>query len=205
MKLLNHPSSPRRAAGFTLIEVSLAIGIAALALVALLALVPQGIRTMKQATDKAIEARIHQQIVSEVSLSDWDKRHKYDYQSSKELYFFDDQGIRVTQQTFQPAYPGETFDDQAIYSARIHVPARNAELPERIGGGNYAPLDYSGNVADENEVQLIIVEVSSAPNIREIQDYDNKDLWRNINTYQATLTRLIDQRTVEDTKGGGTP
>lgn len=185
-------------AGFTLIEVSLAVGIAALALVALLALVPQGVKTMKLATDRAIEARIHQQIVAEVSLTDWDKRNKYDYNQSNELYFFDDQGIRVTQEGFKSAFPGESFDDRAIYSARIHVPKQGAPLPDRIGGGTYKPFDYSGDAADENEVQLILVEVSSAPNIRDLAHYEDDEKWRNINTYQATLTRLIDKRTVDD-------
>ncbi|MFT5465332.1 MAG: hypothetical protein ACI8UO_000426 [Verrucomicrobiales bacterium] len=195
MKLSKNLRSPA-AAGFTLIEVSLAIGIAAIALVALLALVPQGLKTMKLAADTAIEARIHQQIVAEISLADWDKRTKYDYQESNELFFFDDQGIRILEETFEAAYSGETFEDQAIYSARIHVPTRGGSLPMRVGGGSYEPIDYSGDPADENEVQLIMVEISSSPRVRSVQDFDEKDNWRNINTFQGTLTRLIDRRTI---------
>lgn len=200
MRLSQIKTQPRSEAGFTLIEVSLAIGIAALALVALLALVPQGVKTMKTATDTAIEARIHQQIVAEVSLADWDKRFKYDYNTSNELYFYDDQGIRVTKDEAK-LYPGETFEERAIYSARIHVPKAGAPMPARLGGGNYRPFDYSGSGTDENEVQTLIVEITAAPNIDDLSDFDDDENWRKINTYQATVTRLIDKRTVDDAGG----
>ncbi|MEM7010162.1 MAG: Verru_Chthon cassette protein B [Verrucomicrobiota bacterium] len=188
---------PRNEAGFTLIEVSLAIGIAALALVALLALVPQGVKTMKIATDTAIEARIHQQIVAEVSLSDWDKRFKYDYNTSNELFYYDDQGIRVTRDEVK-LFPGESFEDRAIYSARIHVPRAGDRLPQRLGGDEYRAFDYSGSNTDENEVQLVIVEITAAPDIDDLTKFDDERNFRKINTYQATVTRLIDKRTLDD-------
>ena len=75
---------------------------------------------MKLATDRAIEARIHQQIVAEVSLSDWDKRYEYDYEVSQDIYYFDDQGIRVTKSEVK-LFEKESFEDRALYSARIHV------------------------------------------------------------------------------------
>jgi len=165
--------------GFTLIEVTLALAITSIALIALLAMVPQGLMTMKLATDRAIEARIHQQIHSEVSLTDWNERSEY----HEEIRYYDEQGIQLE----------DTDKDIAIYTARILVPQRGDTFPQRIAGGSaYDPLDFSGSNADENEVQLILVEVSSAPNIKTEADFDNSDNWRNINTYQSTLTRLID-------------
>ena len=69
------------------------------------------------------------------------------------------------------------------------------------GSSNYEPMDFSDDQNDENEVQAIIVEIAAAPVIEEEGDFDKEDNWRNINTYQSTLTRLIDLETLS----GGSP
>ena len=47
-------------AGFSLIEVTISIAITAVALVALMGMLPAGMKTMREATDRAVETRIHQ-------------------------------------------------------------------------------------------------------------------------------------------------
>jgi len=187
------PRDPLRG-GFTLIEVTLAVTIAALALVGLLGMVPQGIRTMRLATDLAIEARIHQQIVSELTQTDWEEREEYDDQ----VRFYDDQGIQVTER--QNRQDPDRFP--IIYAARILVPRESSPLPEKFvkpgeSRTKFDPFDhtdvmevYSNNNNNEFDgVQLVLIEISSSPNVRDSDDFDKPINEASINVYRSTLTR----------------
>ena len=59
--------------GFTLVETVLALGIVATVMVTLMALLPTGMDIMKEAGTNTVGARIANQLVSEVQLSDYDK------------------------------------------------------------------------------------------------------------------------------------
>ncbi len=67
MKIKKLPFGP--VWGFSLIEVTIALAITAVALVSLMGMIPQGLSTMREAADQAIEARIHQQILGEIQLT----------------------------------------------------------------------------------------------------------------------------------------
>ena len=64
--------SKSKSAGFSLVEVALAIGIVAFAFVALLALLPAGLTTFRRALDISICTQIAQRIVSEAQQADFD-------------------------------------------------------------------------------------------------------------------------------------
>ncbi len=179
--------------GFTLIEVTLAVGISAIALVGLLAMIPQGVMTMKRATDTAIEARIHQQLVSEIAQTDWQHRGKYDYRAmGGDVRFFDDQGIEIPR----------TNQDRAIYTVRLILPGADTggapisrDLPARLGGRMGQQFDTS--VGKEREpMQLVIMEITSAPSITAKADFDVEQNWPQIRTYRSTMSRLVDTVTV---------
>ncbi len=204
--------SALRTRAFTLIEVTLAVGIASIALVALMGMLPQGIRTLKRAGDQAIEARIHQQIVSEISLTNWDKRFEYNSEKHR-IRFYDDQGIDITSATLS-----DPVRFPRTYVARIIVPrSKTSErpgddsggygqaptaLPVRLGSSEYSSFDSTKK--DHDEVQLIIVEILSSYIDEDStsasswdQHFDNKQNWTNIHTYQARITRLIDREMAE--------
>lgn len=182
--------------GFTLIEITIAITIASLALVGLLGMVPQGIRTMKMATDLAIEARIHQQIISELTQADWDKRHTYDDQ----IRFYDDQGIQVTEADNERdpmVYP-------IVYSVRILVPNKGESLPSHLAksGGQRSTFDpfdstevmvVNGSRKDESfdGMQLVLIEVSTSGQPRTVADFEKPENERSIHVYRSTLTRAM--------------
>jgi uncharacterized protein (TIGR02598 family) len=67
MKIQSNGS--RKRDGFSLIEVTIAMAIAAVAVLSLLGLVPQGMDTMREAGDEAIQGRIHQQILNELQMT----------------------------------------------------------------------------------------------------------------------------------------
>lgn len=193
------PSPPglRDLGGFTLIEITIAITIASLALVGLLGMVPQGLRTMKMASDLAIEARIHQQIMSELTQTDWDKRHDY----HNEVVFFDDQGIQVTERQNQAdpeLYP-------LVYTVRILVPREGEVLPAKLTASNgtrplFKAFDSSdlmqvgsssgsGSGSSFDGVQLVLMEISTSDNVRVSADFDKSVNERSIHLYRGTLTR----------------
>ncbi len=94
--------------GFSLPEVTMAVGIAAMAIVLLLGLVPTGLTSIRDAGNTLAEARIFQQIVGEIQGSDWGSAGSSagsadplsysllrDYNGSRR--FFDDQGTPLDQ------------------------------------------------------------------------------------------------------------
>lgn len=188
------PPGFRSSRGFTLIEITIAITIASLALVGLLGMVPQGLRTMKMATDLAIEARIHQQIISELTQTDWENRTNY----HELIRFYDDQGIPVTES--QNRADPELYP--IVYTARILVPNKGSTLPQKFAkqGGQrprFEPFDNSDlikisgatNSTEFDGVQLVLVEISTSGNVRTSQDFDRAMNERSIHVYRSTLTR----------------
>jgi len=69
---MNNNGKSKNTKGFSLIEVTIAMAIASVALVTLMGLIPQGMNTMREAGDQAIMGRIHQQVMSELQMADYD-------------------------------------------------------------------------------------------------------------------------------------
>jgi len=70
MKSLRH--SRRASGGFSLIEVTIALGITAFGITSVLGLLPQSLDQIRKASDVGAEARIFQQIASDISQAEWD-------------------------------------------------------------------------------------------------------------------------------------
>ena len=104
--------------GFTLVETVLALGIVATVMVTLMALLPTGMDIMKEAGTNTVGARIANQLVSEIQLSDYEKIQQW---NGKE-YYFDDMGTQLTKDD-------QESKNRRIYTARIEVDETNPELP----------------------------------------------------------------------------
>lgn len=104
--------------GFTLVETVLALGIVATVMVTLMALLPTGMDIMKEAGTNTVGARIANQLVSEIQLSDYEKIQQY---NGKE-YYFDDMGTQLTKND-------QESKNRRIYTAKIEVDEKNPELP----------------------------------------------------------------------------
>jgi len=192
------PLSLRSARGFTLIEVTLAVGISSVALVGLLAMIPQGVMTMKRATDTAIEARIHQLLVAEIAQTDWQHRGRYDYRAQgSDVRFYDEQGIQVSVDN----------KAKAIYTVRVSMPGADnggtkitMQLPERLwsspGSPQNAQLFDTSDTTNPEPMQLIITEITSAPSVDSLAAFDIPVNWPSIRTYRSTMSRLVDTITL---------
>ena len=91
-----HPPGFRRvrmAPGFSLVETTIAVAIAALGIVSLLGLLPQGMEMSRKTTNIAAESRIMQNIVSDLQASDWSQ-----IASAAGIRTYDDQGVRLSSQ-----------------------------------------------------------------------------------------------------------
>lgn len=83
---------PTHRAGFTLVEVTLAIGIISFAFVAMFGLLPVGLSVSRQAMDTTIEAQIVQQLKTQAIQTDFSLLSELE---KADEVFFDDQGKQV--------------------------------------------------------------------------------------------------------------
>lgn len=82
----------RRAAGFSLIEVTLALGIIAFAFLAVFGLLPVGLDTFRRSMDRTEAAQIAQRLVAEAQQTPFDNVPSL----FGKLYYFDSEGERLT-------------------------------------------------------------------------------------------------------------
>ena len=85
---------PLTKGGFTLVEVTLALGIISFAFVAMFGLLPVGLNVSRQAIDTTIEAQIVQKLTSQALQTDFSQINKL---STAAPYFFDSDGKNATQ------------------------------------------------------------------------------------------------------------
>ncbi|MDZ4403379.1 Verru_Chthon cassette protein B [Prosthecobacter sp.] len=89
MKFQKNIASSRR--GFSLVEVTLAVAIAALAIITFLGLLPQGLEVSRKTAQMAAHSNILEQIVRDLENARWDKMPT----GNDERKFFNDQGVEV--------------------------------------------------------------------------------------------------------------
>lgn len=106
--------------GFSLVEVTLAMAIAAVALVTLLGLIPQGLSTMREAGDLAIGGRIHQQVLNEIQMADFDSIDNFDGM----IIYYDAQGEELESSL---GGANATPTPGTVYTARVRVQPASAD------------------------------------------------------------------------------
>lgn len=123
MKIKKSFPKYRLRSGFSLVEVTLATGVMAMALSTLLGLVPRGLMNIKEAGDIAAETRITSHILGSVSQARWQDTAGSDLLEpafDHRRYYFDDQGIAI-----ESDEPGPDL----AYVAEVRVPRQDVTLP----------------------------------------------------------------------------
>ena len=202
MNPITRPSSKASARGFSLIEVTIALGITAVALVSLMGMLPRGMETLRAAADKAIEGRIHQQILGEIQLTPWESggggggspRDAF----NKQVRYYDDQGIELA------AKGGPSH----VYTARIHVPQEGDSLPPSVGQTNHAAIMPEGiNSGTLNYLRLVIVEITSIVDDQFLQNpqvsFDKPEYQKHIHTYRTIVSKMGQEYEADPDGGGG--
>jgi uncharacterized protein (TIGR02598 family) len=178
--------------GFSLIEVTIAMAIAAVALVTLLGLIPQGMNTMREAGDQAIQGRIHQQLLNEIQMTPFEDssgKSLIDIYDKMEFYY-DGQGEELSDSREQ----GSVAEDRKkgsfahIYSARITFPDKG-NAPASVGGAAFSGYSFDG--MDPNKfVRPVIVEVAAVAGLGENFDWDSADSRPIISSYQSIVVKM---------------
>ncbi len=130
------PAVSRVRAAFTLIEVVVALGVAALAVVTLLGLLPAGLGGIQRATADSAEARVLQAIMADYQTRDWDSVRRQQDAHSSELLYFDVNCFQVAaadaffivQVSVLPAppLPGATTSNSRLRQLRVRT-SRNVQ------------------------------------------------------------------------------
>ncbi len=191
MNLSNHSkkSKARRPdSGFSLVEVTIAMAIAAVAVATLMGLIPQGITTMREAGDEAIIGRIHQQILNELQMADFDALDTY---NNMEVYF-DDQGEELSDSKNQGAAQDERKKGAFahVYTARISVPAQGNSMPPSVGGAGFAGVSFDNKVTVNPLLRSVIIEVAAVAGLGGDFDWSSEEHRRLIKIYQTNVAKM---------------
>jgi len=174
-----------KSGGFSLIEVTLAMAIAAVGVVTLLGMVPQGMNTMREAGDEAIVARIHQQVLNELQMADFDALDRY---HEMEIYY-DDQGEELGNNKEGGGSAKGTF--KHVYSARIAVPqAIGGRAPESVGGASFSGMSFDKMATFNLLVRPVIIEVAAVGGMADRFDWGAPEYRNMIHTYQTNVVKM---------------
>ena len=131
----NFPPTQKNVRGFSLIEVTIALAIVAIALIPLIALLPGGMNTMRKGYRAATEAEIVRLISSELTMSDWNKTNNLqDWEGT--VRYYDRDGVRMDDEDF------------VAFTAKIHV-----ENPSTLPGDTQ-PNPY---------LRAVTIQITSVP------------------------------------------
>ena len=85
----------RRSAGYSLVEVMVAVGIVSFGIIAMVSMMPSGLSTFRNSMDRSISSQIAQRIVNEARQTDFTTLIGYSGNASFEYRYFTDEGDEV--------------------------------------------------------------------------------------------------------------
>lgn len=107
--LLDSLPRPRRHSAFSLVEVTLALGLISFAVVTILALIPSGLAVLRSSMDQSLEAQIVKGIGARSILSSFDNvavKDLYFDEEGQETALIGDARFYVSVETETPEFPG---------------------------------------------------------------------------------------------------
>ncbi|MCB1225990.1 MAG: Verru_Chthon cassette protein B [Verrucomicrobiales bacterium] len=136
-----------RESGFTLVESLLAIGIAAVGLLALIALLPAGMGGLRESHREMAEAKIIRSVVADYQMADWNDGEL----PPDRKFHFDERGMEVVAGSFEHRFTAEAnleADSPTIagdFSSNAYLKRLTIVITDDIGG--------SGSVSQARRVR----------------------------------------------------
>ncbi len=158
------PGKRLRLAAFSLVEVTLAIGIVAFAFVSVFGLIPIGLNTFREAMTDSVGLQITQRVLNEMQQTDF---NLLTTGATAPLRYFDDQGNEVATTA------------EAVYQVKTRISPVTA-LPSSTGA---AP--------DNDNIATVTVQVVSNPGNRAIQSDAATALWNDTTFSIATYSGFV--------------
>ena len=127
----------KAAAGFSLVEAAIAVAIAGVGLTSTLGLLPKGVDTLRKAGETTNQSRISQQILSNLSLAQWQDASGADLLSTTydgRHYYYDDMAAPIDGNSTGAASGPPAG---AVYVAKVEIPPADLQLPQ--SGTTVAP------------------------------------------------------------------
>lgn len=97
----------KRTAGFSLVEVSIALGICATGLLITVALLPSVLNQIGDAADRNAHTRIRQSLSTRYAMMDWGLIEEQFRAEKADRYYFDSAGSEVEKDAFEAVYATE--------------------------------------------------------------------------------------------------
>lgn len=120
MKLFAKSPDSRNAPGFSLVEVALAVAIAAVGIITCLGLLPEGLEMSRRTAQMAINSNILEQLIRDVENAGWPYLN---IQTGKVKKYYNDQGSEVAEDAKDLTYVVEVD-----YSNPAYIPAASNDL-----------------------------------------------------------------------------
>ncbi len=117
--------------GFSLVEVTIAVAVAALGLVTLMGLLPQGINMARESAQMSTGSRIIQKLSGEMQSASWED---ITWKGYSPLRYFTAEGTEISASASADA---NELASRLSYVASVHVPEQPLDvvLPSGTGGG----------------------------------------------------------------------
>ncbi len=164
-------------AGFSLVEVVLAVGIMAMGVVTILGLLPHGMEMSRKTANEQAETRIVDQLVGEIQSSDWGSMGGTvnGGSAAEVLHFFDDQGLKLIGGASSAA-------QTMVYVARTRFIDSN-----EVTVGMNLPGKAGTNVANKNLRRITVdVAVSQSPDF----NFDNPPAGVPVKRYTQLVAKM---------------
>ena len=146
MKVFSRPKlSLPRSAGFSLVEVVLAVGIMALGVVTILGLLPHGMEVSRKTANELAESRIVDSIVGDLQGVKWGAGGLPETEVIGQNRYFDDQGLEI-----EPNDPD--LEGLLSYVVNVELPPMDVRVPTNQVG---APANVN--------LRRVVIRIISAP------------------------------------------
>ncbi|GAT32590.1 Verru_Chthon cassette protein B [Terrimicrobium sacchariphilum] len=168
--ILRHRRGGAARRAFSLVEVTIAIGIVAFAFVALVGVLPVGLQTFRRAVDASIGAQITQRILNDIQQTDFDVLvggHTSPFLFPSTTRYFDDQGSEVT------------MPSSAVYHVKTWINP-TTDLP----GGGSTPAS-NGNLA------TVTIQIVNNPGNRSLATDGSTGMWNDRSVGMVTTEAFV--------------
>ena len=157
---MSSPRGQRSTAAFSLVEVTLALGIIAFAFVALFGLLPTGLQTFRASVDTTNDITMLQNMNAMVQVTAWPKIKGLDFHTG-DVYYFDEEGRRTDTQNTGGSSP-------------VDVQARRLYQVKLIVEDFYQPgASSESDLTKLSDAKRIVVVIGDLVRPKSLKDFEN--------------------------------